>query len=164
MDKTEQRTSIKFRHYRRGTSAVVVAGCSLLLFLSCRVASAQAVLENPQPNSFQSGISVISGWACDAIAVVIAIDDDENFDEDADGFADADVELLFPVYGTSRGDTMGVCGDTDNGFGVLYNWNNLGDGVYTVWAVRRTRRTRFRWKLHDDPVCPGCGHCDDTRP
>ena len=148
MDKTEQRTSIKFRHYRRGTSAVVVAGCSLLLFLSCRVASAQAVLENPQPNSFQSGISVISGWACDAIAVVIAIDDDENFDEDADGFADADVELLFPVYGTSRGDTMGVCGDTDNGFGVLYNWNNLGDGVYTVWAVAMIglEGLAFRWK------------------
>ena len=118
----------------KGYSAVGVGGIILLLFLSCRLASAQATLENPQPNSFQSGISVISGWACDAIAVVIAIDDDENFDEDADGFADADVELLFPVYGTSRGDTMGVCGDTDNGFGVLYNWNNLGDGVYTVWA------------------------------
>ena len=134
MDKTEQRASIKFRHYRRGTSAVVVAGCSLLLLLSCRLASAQAVLENPQPNSFQSGVSVISGWACEAIVVVIAIDDDENFDEDADGIADADVELLFPAYGTSRGDTMSVCGDTDNGFGVLYNWNRLGDGVYTVWA------------------------------
>ena len=118
----------------KGYSAVGVGGIILLLFLSCRLASAQATLENPQLNSFQSGISVISGWACDAIAVVIAIDDDENFDEDADGFADADVELLFPVYGTSRGDTMGVCGDTDNGFGVLYNWNNLGDGVYTVWA------------------------------
>ena len=118
----------------KGYSAVGVGSIILLLFLSCRLASAQATLENPQPNSFQSGISVISGWACDAIAVVIAIDDDENFDEDADGFADADVELLFPVYGTSRGDTMGVCGDTDNGFGVLYNWNNLGDGVYTVCA------------------------------
>ena len=118
----------------KGYSAVGVGGIILLLLLSCRLAFAQAVLENPQPNSFQSGISVISGWACDAITVVIAIDDDENFDEDADGFADADVELLFPVYGTSRGDTMGVCGDTDNGFGVLYNWNRLGDGVYTVWA------------------------------
>ena len=134
MDKTEQRASIKFRHYRRGTSAVVVAGCSLLLFLSCRLASAQAVLENPQPNSFQSGVSVISGWACDALAIVIAIDDDENFDEDADGIADADVELLFPAYGTSREDTMGVCDDTDNGYSALYNWNRLGDGVYTVWA------------------------------
>ena len=118
----------------KGTGTVVVAGCILFSLLSCRLASAQAVLENPQPNSFQSGISVISGWACDAF-VIIAIDDDGNFDEDADGFADADVELLFPVYGTSRGDTMGVCGDTDNGFGVLYNWNNLGDGVYTVWAA-----------------------------
>ena len=120
--------------WSEGYGAVVVGGIVLFFLLSCRLASAQAVLENPQPNSFQSGISVISGWACDAIAVVIAIDDDENFDEDADGFADADVEFLFPAYGTSRGDTMGVCGDTDNGFGVLYNWNRLGDGVYTVWA------------------------------
>ena len=146
MDKTEQRASIKFRHYRRGTSAVVVAGCSLLLFLSCRLASAQAVLENPQPNSFQSGVSVISGWACDAFVVGIAIDADGNFDEDADGYisspytgqSDADV-VLQAAYGTSRGDTMGVCGDTDNGYSVLYNWNRLGDGVYTVQA--------FYWEM-----------------
>ena len=141
MDKTERRASIKFRHYRRGTSAVVVAGCSLLLLLSCRLASAQAVLENPQPNSFQSGVSVISGWACDAFVVGVAIDADGNFDEDADGYivsphngySDADV-VLQAAYGTSRGDTMGVCGDTDNGYSVLYNWNLLGDGVYTVQA------------------------------
>ena len=146
MDKTEQRASINFRHYRRGTSAVVVAVGSLLLFLSCRLASAQATLENPQPNSFQSGISVISGWACDAFVVGIAIDADGNFDEDADGYissphtgqSDADV-VLQAAYGTSREDTMGVCGDTDNGYSVLYNWNRLGDGVYTVQA--------FYWEI-----------------
>ena len=131
---TRARELSALRHYRKGTSAVVVAGCILFFLLSCRLASAQAVLENPQPNSFQSGISVISGWACDAIAVVVAIDDDGNFDEDADGFADADVEILNAAYGTSRADTMGSCGDTDNGFGLLYNWNRLGDGIYTVWA------------------------------
>lgn len=120
--------------WSKGYGAVVIGGIILFSLLSCRVASAQAVLENPQPRSFQSGVSVISGWACDAFAVVIAIDDDENYDEDGDGIADADVELLFPAYGTSREDTMGVCGATNNGFGVLYNWNRLGDGVYTVWA------------------------------
>ena len=26
----------------------------------------------------------------------------------------------------------GVCGDTDNGFGLLFNWNLLGDGEHTV--------------------------------
>ncbi len=27
-----------------------------------------------------------------------------------------------------------MCGDTDNGFGLLYNWNLLGDGPHTVTA------------------------------
>ena len=28
-----------------------------------------------------------------------------------------------------------MCGDTDNGFGVLFNWNRLGDGEHTVIAL-----------------------------
>ena len=52
------------------------------------------------------------------------------------------VELTFDggspqeaAYGTPRGDTRQVCGgDTDNGFGLLYNWNLLGDGSHTVVA------------------------------
>ena len=126
--------------WSRGQGAVVIGGI-LFFFLSCRLASAQAVLENPSPDSFQSGVSVLSGWACDALWVVIAIDDDGYFDENfdgsvtlEDGHLDTDMVLLQAAYGTSRPDTMGVCGDTDNGFGVLYNWNNLGDGVYTVQA------------------------------
>ena len=27
-----------------------------------------------------------------------------------------------------------MCGDTDNGFGLLFNWNLLGDGQHTVRA------------------------------
>ena len=38
-------------------------------------------------------------------------------------------------YGTERLDTEGVCGDTDNGFGLLFNWNRLGDGQHTVRAL-----------------------------
>ena len=38
------------------------------------------------------------------------------------------------AYGTERLDTEGVCGDTDNGFGLLFNWNRLGDGVHRVIA------------------------------
>ena len=37
-------------------------------------------------------------------------------------------------YGTERPDTEGVCGDTDNGFGLLFNWNRLGAGQHTVRA------------------------------
>ena len=29
------------------------------------------------------------------------------------------------AYGTARLDTAGVCGDSDNGFGLLFNWNLL---------------------------------------
>ena len=76
-------------------------------------------LENPGPNSFQSGIGVISGWVCEADEVIIALNG-----------------VPQPAgYGTARLDTQTVCGDTDNGFGLLFNWNLLGDGVHTVVAV-----------------------------
>lgn len=72
-------------------------------------------LENPAHPSYQSGISVISGWVCDAEKVEIDIDGKRR---------------LQAAYGTPRGDTQGVCGDTDNGFGVLYNMNLLGQGEH----------------------------------
>ena len=76
------------------------------------------VLENPSPASFQSGIGVLSGWVCDAEEVVIEIDE----------------RPLAAAYGTSRADTTERCGDMDNGFGLLVNWNLLGDGEHTVVA------------------------------
>ena len=80
----------------------------------------QATLENPAPESFQSGIGVISGWACEAQRIEIAFNDGPPQEA---------------AYGTSRGDTQGTCGDTDNGFGLLFNWNLLGDGIHTVQAL-----------------------------
>ena len=38
-------------------------------------------------------------------------------------------------YGTERRDTLDGCGDTDNGFGLLFNWNLLGDGEHEVIAT-----------------------------
>ena len=35
-------------------------------------------------------------------------------------------------YGTTRDDTVPICGDLDNGLRV--NWNLLGDGVHTIRA------------------------------
>ena len=84
-----------------------------------RVPDIAAVLENPTPQSFRSGISAISGWACDAEEIVIEING----------------EPLTAAYGTVRGDTAEVCGDTDNGFSLLWNWNNLGDGVHSARAL-----------------------------
>jgi len=76
-------------------------------------------LENPGPNTFQSGISVISGWVCEGDAVEIQI---------------GDLGRQVAAYGTERLDTREVCGDTDNGFGLLFNWNLLGEGEHEVVA------------------------------
>jgi hypothetical protein len=27
-----------------------------------------------------------------------------------------------------------VCGDDDNGFGLVFNWNSIGNGVHTIRA------------------------------
>ena len=76
-------------------------------------------LENPGAESFQSGVGVLSGWVCEADMVEMAI---------------AELPAQVAGYGTERVDTAGVCGDTDNGFGLLFNWNRLGDGDHTVVA------------------------------
>ena len=82
----------------------------------------RALLENPGHGSYQSGVSVISGWVCDAEEVEIEIDG----------------ELQPAAYGTPRADTAKeeACGegDSDNGFNLLYNWSELGDGEHTVKA------------------------------
>ena len=84
----------------------------------------QAILGNPQPGSFQSGIGVISGWVCEAERIDIVFD------------PDTDNEMNFQAgYGTSRTDTSGKCGDSANGFGLLWNWNKLGPGQHTIRAL-----------------------------
>ncbi len=81
------------------------------------------ILENPPPGSFQSGLGVISGWVCDAERIDVVFNPGtEN-------------EATFQAaYGTDRGDTQGHCNDINNGFGLLFNWNLLGDGQHTVQA------------------------------
>jgi hypothetical protein len=82
-------------------------------------AQVQGVLENPHPSSFQSGIGVVSGWVCNATQIEIEFD----------GIR------VQAGYGTLRGDTQSVCNDSNNGFGLLINWNLLGDGTHTVRAL-----------------------------
>jgi hypothetical protein len=74
-------------------------------------------LENPQPGSIKSGIGVISGWVCNAGRVEVLIDGGQTYQT---------------AYGTIREDTSSVCGDVQNGFGLLFNYNRLGDGPHTV--------------------------------
>ena len=77
-------------------------------------------MEHPLPNSFQSGVGIISGWACEANKLEIQIDAGALFEA---------------AYGTSREDTRVVCGDANNGFGLTFNWNLLGDGEHTIRAL-----------------------------
>lgn len=79
----------------------------------------QSRLENPANGSTQSGISVVSGWKCSATNIILVID--STF-------------IVQAAYGTIRSDTQDDCGDQNNGFGVLVNWNLLGEGTHTMSA------------------------------
>jgi len=81
-------------------------------------------LENPGPHSFQSGTGALWGWVCDAEMVEIEIES-----------AQGEVEPYLAAYGLERLDTLDICGDVDNGFVLLFNWNRLGDGDHSVTAV-----------------------------
>ena len=83
------------------------------------VPTLQGMLENPQPNSGVSGISTISGWVCTANQVNVLVND----------------SIVIPAaYGTPRSDTQERCGDDNNGFSILVNWNELGPGTHQVVA------------------------------
>lgn len=73
-------------------------------------------LENPGTNATKTGIGIISGWVCEANRVEVEVKGSR--------FAVA--------YRTDRGDTRSVCGDADNGFVVLVNWNNFGAGTHHI--------------------------------
>lgn len=93
---------------------------TLLLLISVgALGQTKGALENPSDGSFTSGIYMFSGWACDAELIEIVINGSSG---------------LKAAYGTDRGDTAGVCGDSDNGFGLLFNMANLGSGTHTAVA------------------------------
>lgn len=91
-----------------------IIACFLLINTSV---SAQGLLEDPESGSFQSGIGIIRGWICDAGAIEVQIDDGAK---------------QFVAYGTKRGDTFAVCGDTNNGFGFTFNYGSLLPGSHTL--------------------------------
>lgn len=76
-------------------------------------------LESPLPDSFESGIGLIRGWACEASKIEVQIDTSRRYRV---------------AYGTRRSDTQAICNDVDNGFGVTFNWNSLGDGTHVLKA------------------------------
>lgn len=82
-------------------------------------ALAQADLEIPQRGSVQSGVSIVSGWVCEADRVEVAFDGGD---------------LIETAYGTTRQDTVDTCGDDDNGFSLLWAYQLLGPGKHEVVA------------------------------
>jgi len=83
-------------------------------------AEAAGVIENPQPNAVESGITAITGWNCQAGQITISIDNG--------------TPIVVP-YGSLRGDTAQVCGGkVDTGFSYLLNYNTLSVGQHTVRA------------------------------
>jgi len=84
------------------------------------LATIPGMLENPADNSLQSGVGLFSGWHCDADKIEIIVDDRP---------------AKTAAYGTPRKDTQAKCGDTDNGFGLLFMFNLYGTGQHTVKAL-----------------------------
>lgn len=74
-------------------------------------------LENPVANSIESGITVISGWHCDATNIEVYID------EVSQGQAGT---------GTIRSDTESSCGHSESGFSLLVNYGNYEPGDHTI--------------------------------
>jgi PhoPQ-activated pathogenicity-related protein len=99
-------------------SAAVLGGVSLPLAAQ-NLTMIKAHLESPREDSFASGIGLIRGWVCEATTVEVELDGGERW---------------VAGYGTRRDDTAAVCGDVDNGFGLTFNWNRLGDGTHTLRA------------------------------
>ena len=93
---------------------------ALILSPSSLYAASKGALENPQPNDYASGIYLISGWVCDAQEVQILLNGSQ---------------YLTAAYGSDRQDTLSVCGDADNGFGVLVNMANLGAGEHSASLI-----------------------------
>ena len=85
---------------------------------------AGGALENPSPDSSQSGIGALWGWVCHAELVEFEIET-----------AQGEVVRYLAAYGLERSDTLETCGDVDNGFEMLFNWNLLGAGEHTVTAL-----------------------------
>jgi hypothetical protein len=94
----------------------------LLFLLTAAIPSltfAQGVLENPVAGSTESGIGVISGWHCTASIITVTIDG---------------ASLGKAGNGTSRNDTVSVCGRSDTGYSLLFNYNDLTPGSHNISA------------------------------
>lgn len=94
-------------------SALVAAGATGAM-------AATGVVEVPDRAAGPvTGIGLITGWHCTASVVELQVDD---------------FPLMRAGTRTPRGDTAGVCGRSDTGFSLTYNYNLLAPGNHTLRA------------------------------
>lgn len=106
-------------------------------------ASGLANPETPAAGSIQSGIGLIRGWACDATSIHVQFDN---------------LPPLELAYGTSRADTLSVCGDANNGYGTVFAWGSLGEGTHTMstWIDGvKVANVEFEVRGLGSPFAPG---------
>src|SRR5712692_6536550 len=107
--------SCRVRDGERTMKTLIVG---LIVSIGCllpALAWSQSSLESPI--GFVSGLGDVHGWICSAGNLTFTIDN---------GPPGA------LIYGASRGDTQGVCGDSNNGFITQFNWNLVGSGQHTI--------------------------------
>jgi hypothetical protein len=90
---------------------------ALFLALLTPAAWAQGFIENPANFGSESGIGVISGFHCSSRDISFRINGNSI------GKAGA---------GTERGDTQQLCGRSDTGFSLLFNYNLLTPGTHSL--------------------------------
>ncbi len=74
-------------------------------------------VETPVMGSTQSGVGVVRGWACDAQSIEVSFNG---------------LPRMQVAWGSSRGDTLEVCGDENNGYGLVIGWSILGPGMHNM--------------------------------
>ena len=92
---------------------------ALLMIFGLAGVAQGARVEVPEPDQTMSGASFFSGWKCDQGALTGSVDGGPRF----------------PLAGLmQRDDTRKVCGDTNNGWIALFNFNRLSPGTHTFEA------------------------------
>lgn len=102
-----------------GNKTLTAAALSLAVAGFSAGTLAEGKFETPKDGTTISGKALFSGWHCDASVVEIELPSGTK---------------LKAASGTQRGDTNSICGDSDNGFGLLFNMSELGAGEHTVKA------------------------------
>lgn len=92
-----------------------------VVFCACLVLPAplfgQFTLEAPQNGGKESGLGDVHGWKCSGSNFTYTINNSAH---------------IALAYGILRNDTIGQCGDANNGFISQQNWNFLPPGQYTL--------------------------------